>query len=88
MIYIDYVILQKELNSSTGFLIAHGEVLPRKENSVILYTIVDNNLAKYLAGESDKKFIQKANLTNNPTIELEEVGVPHKLNWNKCPALH
>ncbi len=28
--------LQKELNSSTGFLIAHGEVLPRKENSVTL----------------------------------------------------
>ena len=28
--------LQKDLNSSTGFLIAHGEVLPRKENSVTL----------------------------------------------------
>ena len=28
--------LKKELNSSTGFLIAHGEVLPRKENSVTL----------------------------------------------------
>ena len=28
--------LQKDLNSSTGFLIAHGEVLPREENSVSL----------------------------------------------------
>ena len=28
--------LQKDSNSSTGFLIAHGEVLPRKENSVSL----------------------------------------------------
>ena len=27
----------------------------RNENSVILYTIVDNNLAKYLANESEKK---------------------------------
>ena len=29
-------LLQKDLNSSIGFLIAHGEVLPRKENSVSL----------------------------------------------------
>ena len=27
----------------------------KNENSVILYTIVDNNLAKYLANVSDKK---------------------------------
>jgi regulator of PEP synthase PpsR (kinase-PPPase family) len=27
----------------------------KKENSVILYTIVDNNLAKYLTNVSDKK---------------------------------
>ena len=26
-----------------------------EENSIILYTIVDNNLAKYLANESEKK---------------------------------
>jgi regulator of PEP synthase PpsR (kinase-PPPase family) len=29
----------------------------KNENSVILYTIVDNNLAKYLANVSDKKKI-------------------------------
>jgi choline dehydrogenase-like flavoprotein len=34
--------LQKELNSSTGFLIAHGEVLPRKENSVTLSKRTDS----------------------------------------------
>ena len=33
--------LQKDLNSSTGFLIAHGEVLPRKENSVSLSNKTD-----------------------------------------------
>ena len=27
----------------------------KNQNSVILYTIVENNLAKYLANESDKK---------------------------------
>ena len=34
--------LQKDLNSSTGFLIAHGEVLPREENSVSLSNRTDN----------------------------------------------
>ena len=34
--------LQKELDSSTGFLIAHGEVLPRKENSVTLSKRTDS----------------------------------------------
>ena len=33
--------LQKDLNSSTGFLIAHGEVLPREENSVSLSNKTD-----------------------------------------------
>ncbi len=34
--------LQKDLDSSTGFLIAHGEVLPREENSVSLSNKTDN----------------------------------------------
>ncbi len=34
--------LQKDLNSSTGFLIAHGEVLPREENSVSLSNKTDS----------------------------------------------
>jgi len=33
--------LQKDLNSSSGFLIAHGEVLPREENSVSLSSKTD-----------------------------------------------
>ena len=33
--------LQKDLNKSIGFLIAHGEVLPREENSVSLSNKVD-----------------------------------------------
>ena len=31
-----------------------------------------------------KNFIKKTKLTKNPNIELEEVGVPHQLKWNKC----
>ena len=26
----------------------------------------------------------KTELTKSPKIELEEVGVPHKLEWNRC----
>ena len=54
------------------------EILVRSSNvgSVIL--------AKKIGEENFKKFIKKTKITQNPTIELEEVGVPHKLKWNKC----
>ena len=41
-------------------------------------------LAKKIGEKNYKKFIKKTNITQNPKIELEEVGVPHKLQWNKC----
>ena len=41
-------------------------------------------LAKKIGKENYKKFIKDTNITQNPKIELEEVGVPHKLKWNKC----
>ena len=41
-------------------------------------------LAKKIGKEKFKKFIDKTKLTVSPNIELEEVGVPHKLEWNKC----
>ena len=41
-------------------------------------------LAKKIGIENYKKFIKKTKLTKNPEIELEEVGVPHQLNWNRC----
>jgi cell division protein FtsI (penicillin-binding protein 3) len=41
-------------------------------------------LAKKIGEENYKEFIRKTNITQNPKIELEEVGVPHKLKWNKC----
>lgn len=54
------------------------EILVRSSNvgSVIL--------AKKIGEKNYKEFIKATGLTKNPTIELEEVGVPHKLKWNNC----
>ena len=54
------------------------EILVRSSNvgSVIL--------AKKIGEKKYKEFIEKTRLTGNPKIELEEVGVPHQLTWNKC----
>ena len=54
------------------------EILVRSSNvgSVVL--------AKKVGEEKFKDFIKKTKLTKNPDIELEEVGTPHKLLWNKC----
>ena len=41
-------------------------------------------LAKKIGEENFKEFIKKTNLTKNPRVELEEVGLPHQLNWNRC----
>ncbi len=54
------------------------EILVRSSNvgSVIL--------AKKIGKEKFKDFIKKTQLIKNPVIELEEVGTPHQLRWNKC----
>ncbi len=54
------------------------EILVRSSNvgSVIL--------AKKIGEKNYKDFIDKTKLSMSPTIELEEVGVPHQLKWNKC----
>jgi len=54
------------------------EILVRSSNvgSVIL--------SKKIGEKNFRDFIKKTGLTNNPEIELEEVGVPHQLKWNKC----
>ena len=54
------------------------EILVRSSNvgSVIL--------AQKIGEDVFKKFIKNTNLTKVPEIELEEVGVPHEIKWNKC----
>jgi len=45
----------------------------RNENSVILYTIVDNNLAKYLANESEKKNIPCFGVLGNLILNFSKI---------------
>ena len=54
------------------------EILVRSSNvgSVVL--------AKKIGQKNYKEFIEKTKITKNPDIELEEVGVPHKIKWNRC----
>ncbi len=54
------------------------EILVRSSNvgSVVL--------AKKIGEDKFKEFISKTKLTENPDIELEEIGNPHQLSWNKC----
>ena len=41
-------------------------------------------LAEKIGKDNYKEFIKKTKLTKNPKIELEEVGSPHQLKWNRC----
>ena len=54
------------------------EILVRSSNvgSVIL--------AKKIGEKKFKKFIENAKLLQSPELEVEEVGVPHKIKWNRC----
>jgi len=54
------------------------EILVRSSNvgSVIL--------AKKIGEQKFKEFIKNTKLLKSPELEIEEVGVPHKIKWNKC----
>ncbi len=41
-------------------------------------------LARKIGKDKFIDFIEKTKITKNPQIELEEVGVPHKISWNRC----
>ena len=41
-------------------------------------------IARKIGEEKYKKFINDTNLLKSPKIQLEEVGNPIVLNWNKC----
>ncbi len=60
-----------------------------KDLSVEEILIRSSNVGSVILGrkvgeEKFKEFIKKTKITKNPVIELEEVGVPHKLKWNRC----
>ena len=54
------------------------EILIRSSNvgSVIL--------ARKIGEQRFKEFIENTKLLKSPELEIEEVGVPHKIKWNKC----
>ena len=41
-------------------------------------------LARKIGKSKFKEFIENTNLLQSPELEIEEVGVPHKIKWNKC----
>ena len=67
-------ILHRDLNSSTGFLISHGEVLPRKENMVKLSSKVDSwdipiPEIDFEWGDNEQKMIDHMKYTMNKAIQ-------------------
>ena len=54
------------------------EILIRSSNvgSVIL--------AKKIGEKKFKEFIENTKMLKSPELEIEEVGMPHKIKWNKC----
>ena len=54
------------------------EILVRSSNvgSVIL--------AKMIGEQKFKEFIKNTKMLSSPELEIEEVGMPHKIKWNKC----
>ena len=54
------------------------EILIRSSNvgSVIL--------ARKIGEQKFKKFIEDSKILKSTDLEIEEVGVPHKVKWNKC----
>jgi cell division protein FtsI (penicillin-binding protein 3) len=41
-------------------------------------------LAKKIGAQKFKEFIENTKLLKSPELEIEEVGVPHDIKWNKC----
>jgi cell division protein FtsI (penicillin-binding protein 3) len=41
-------------------------------------------LAKKIGEHKFKNFIESTKLNKSPELEIEEVGNPHKIKWNKC----
>jgi cell division protein FtsI (penicillin-binding protein 3) len=41
-------------------------------------------LARKIGYQKFKEFIENTKLIKSPELEIEEVGVPHKIKWDKC----
>ena len=70
---IDYKVHSYSFTRTENQILKILEEAKKKENPVILYTIVDNNLAKYLANESDKKKIPCFGVLGNLILNFSKI---------------
>ena len=72
-INIDYKVHSYSFTRTENQILKILEDAKKNENSVILYTIVDNNLAKYLANVSDKKNIPCFGVLGNLILNFSKI---------------
>ena len=70
---IEYKVHSYSFTRTENQILKILEVAKKNENSVILYTIVDNNLAKYLATVSDKKKIPCFGVLGNLILNFSKI---------------
>jgi regulator of PEP synthase PpsR (kinase-PPPase family) len=70
---IDYKVHSYSFTRTENQILKILEDAKRNENSVILYTIVDNNLAKYLANVSDEKKIPCFGVLGNLILNFSKI---------------
>ena len=70
---IEYKVHSYSFTRTENQILKILEVAKKNENSVILYTIVDNNLAKYLANVSDKKKIPCFGVLGNLILNFSKI---------------
>jgi regulator of PEP synthase PpsR (kinase-PPPase family) len=70
---IEYKVHSYSFTRTENQILKILEVAEQNENSVILYTIVDNNLAKYLANVSDEKKIPCFGVLGNLILNFSKI---------------
>jgi len=70
---IDYKVHSYSFTRTENQILKILDEAKKKNNSVILYTIVDNNLAKYLANKSDEKKIPCFGILGNLILSFSKL---------------
>ena len=70
---IEYKVFSYSFTRTENQILKILEEAKKNENSVILYTIVDNNLAKYLANVSDEKKIPCFGVLGNLILNFSKI---------------
>jgi len=70
---IEYKVLSYSFTRTQNQILKILDDAKKKNNSIILYTIVDNNLAKYLANKSDEKKIPCFGVLGNLILSFSKL---------------